>query len=788
MKPLRILIPAAALLLLYGGKLPAQERQIDSLKNVLRATRECDTTHISALSALGEIFMRREPEQGMRYSMRVLEVSERCGYRKGSAIGHVGLALFFWGRGELDSALAHCGIALSLADEKGSEVVLANAHNALGAVCSMRGERIEALKHFNAALKIRESMGNKRAAAAVLNNIGIQYFDRNLLDRAAAHFERALRTAEETGDESGKADYLLNLGNCQADDGKAFEYYSKSLSIYERLDLLQGVAKSKYHLALLRQKQGDLDGALSILKQVLDAARLLANGELVLSSATLIGEIYRRQGNVDSASAHLYYALQRAEQSGSVRWLSAVNTSLARLYGYTPSLRWLALQHAEEAMNLARRDDDRVTEKTALEALSEIFEQEGDLARALALQREVYALHDSITRESNAKHVNELTALYEADGREKEINLLMSDRALKEAELKRQSAELARSALEATQQTQRLALLSKQRDLERSDAEKTRAELALQKEAAARRSREAALLAKENQLKTSVLARERQFRNSILGGAVLLVIAAVLGFKRLQGLKREAALRAEAAEYKTRSVQAEAVEREREAQRLFSQRLIESQEDERKRLAGELHDELGQELLIIKHRAQLALSSGNDGDAHLREIVETADEAISNVRKVSRNLRPYQLERAGLTATLRSMLESVSRSTDMELEVELAPIDGLLPRDREIDMFRIVQEGLNNILKHSAATGAGISIKTSDDSLLLKITDNGKGFDTAAGAAGPGDEPGLGLKSISERVRMLGGELRLFSTPGRGTELTVTVPINESRVGECGGK
>ena len=214
------------------------------------------------------------------------------------------------------------------------------------------------------------------------------------------------------------------------------------------------------------------------------------------------------------------------------------------------------------------------------------------------------------------------------------------------------------------------------------------------------------------------------------------------------------------------------------AELAFSRRLIDSQEQERKRFAAEMHDGLGQSLVIIKNRARLSLRQSNQNEAaldHLKSISETASHAIEEAREIAFNLRPHLLDRLGLTKTIESMLGKVFSASGIEFRAEIDMIDGVLEKDSEILLYRIVQECASNIVKHSKAENAFIRIEHNERDLNIKIIDDGRGFAPSAG----GDDlskRSFGLVGIAERTRLLGGKLSIESEPGRGT--TVSIIIN----------
>jgi ligand-binding sensor domain-containing protein/signal transduction histidine kinase len=215
------------------------------------------------------------------------------------------------------------------------------------------------------------------------------------------------------------------------------------------------------------------------------------------------------------------------------------------------------------------------------------------------------------------------------------------------------------------------------------------------------------------------------------------------------------------------------IEQREAAQQAFSQQLIESQEVERKRIAAELHDSLGQQLLVIKNWAMIGLNVVN-GDTQTREplaeISTTASQAIDDVRQVVYDLRPYQLDKIGLVNTLRFMIEKVGAAAGIAFQTEFGAIDQLFTYNEQVTLYRIVQECVNNIVKHSQASVARVVIEPQGTTVQVQIEDNGRGF-VAAQRQGNG----FGLKGLHERVRMLKGELMIHSAPGSGTKIHITL-------------
>jgi signal transduction histidine kinase/ligand-binding sensor domain-containing protein len=222
------------------------------------------------------------------------------------------------------------------------------------------------------------------------------------------------------------------------------------------------------------------------------------------------------------------------------------------------------------------------------------------------------------------------------------------------------------------------------------------------------------------------------------------------------------------------------LKRERAAQAAFARQLIGSQEGERKRIAAELHDSIGQSLAIIKNRAALSLARAADHERALEELGEIRDaagHAIEEVREIAYDLRPFQLDQLGLKLSIESMLKKAS-GDGLRVSYDVEAITGAFAREQEINLYRIVQEALGNVIKHSEATEARVTVRRVGRAVELTIRDNGRGF-AADGAGGPAGRRGFGLQGIEERARMLGGQASFESAPGQGTTVRVRVDAHE---------
>jgi signal transduction histidine kinase len=226
------------------------------------------------------------------------------------------------------------------------------------------------------------------------------------------------------------------------------------------------------------------------------------------------------------------------------------------------------------------------------------------------------------------------------------------------------------------------------------------------------------------------------------------------------------------------------LDRHQAARLAFSRQILSNQESERRRIAANLHDALGQTLLVIVNQAQLAMHSATNEpllQKRLKEISGIAVQAIEEVRQITFDLRPYHLDRLGLTEAIRATVSRASENSRIQFTTHIDDIDGIFGKDSEIHVYRIAQEAINNIVKHSAAREAAVIIKKEPAAISLSVRDNGCGFMAGATQLSSPSGVGYGLNGIAERVQILGGAWIVDSSPGQGASLNVQIPIPTSR-------
>ncbi|MEI7848289.1 MAG: sensor histidine kinase [Chloroflexota bacterium] len=217
--------------------------------------------------------------------------------------------------------------------------------------------------------------------------------------------------------------------------------------------------------------------------------------------------------------------------------------------------------------------------------------------------------------------------------------------------------------------------------------------------------------------------------------------------------------------------------------------MINVQDDERRHLGRELHDEIGQVLTGLKFTIEAGLGMNPKNGKDLSDFsknnalaaVKIINDLIVQVRELSRKLRPAMLDDFGLVPALSSLCERLGQFSELEIKFEHPDLDLRLPSEIETGAYRIVQEALTNIIRHARARQAWIKIRLETDRLIITIEDNGQGFVVADTMA---VTKSMGLSGIFERASLLKGSLTVDSSPGLGTRISVWLPLEKKLLEE----
>lgn len=722
-----------ALLLLAGmlplGKAVSQPTDARRLQAELKQYTVTDTHRVQLLLDLGAAWRKTNPRKALEYYASAERLARKLKDRGRQANAMMMRGWFTVRQGNMKKGSAVIREASGLYAAAGDSAGIVKCMNTEAGLLSMQGKNQDAmrlLQHCAAYYSVREDTSG---LLPVLSNLGSCCTYLGKKAEAMEYRERTLALQEARGDTSGIATTLMHIGILQEDPSRALRYYERAEP-------------------LLREQQN-----------LIALAHLYNN---MAEDYTHTADPGKAMESYERALLHIMRAKLFAESHG-MRQLEA--KSLVNLGWHNNCLGNYddGISYGMKALRINDEVPDLYTRMNAYEVIYRANAKRGDFEKAFRAFQQFKLLSDSLNNQTSRKRMEEFNAKYGAAEKQHAIELLEKDRAL-------QVEQLLRRDLEARQKAQALTLLAQDLDLQRLETQ--------QKDAALRVAADSLTLARQEQaLQQERLARESILRWIFIGVSVLLLLLAVLIVRYLQQRRKQGELRAEAAEYRARSVAAEAAKmqaenerREREAQEMFSHRLLASQEEERSRLAYELHDTLAQDLIVVKNRLLMALEEA-DGRDHVQEGINAVTASLEGVRRMSRDLRPFQIDEYGISSALRGMLKRLDENSPLNIQSDIESIDGLFDKEREITLFRITQEGVNNILRHAEATEASVQLRRRNGNVQLSIRDNGRGFDTGT------VKGGFGLHGIRQRVKMLGGTVEITSEQGAGTRLELEIPV-----------
>lgn len=591
---------------------------------------------------------------------------------------------------------------------------------------------------------------------------------------------RSVEISKGHDDQGIHAKALLELGDTYrifGDVPKGEELILEGRAIYQSLEDEGQVAYANNKLGAVAVMKADYDQAVKYYLNALETWEKLKDSSNLTNPYINLGDAFWRLGQPDKAEEYTNKALQIAEALKQDRpRMFALNNqglnfkALAESYAYiadTISAGALlykdsvhlfydkALQNFEKAYALAQKLNNKQSAMRHLINMATIKEGKAEYAEALKLTKQAEMLSKDLGDVSLMVLIKRnLTSLYRQTGQISKA-IQYGEEAVQLAQKNEfpgyvagVSDQLYQIYKQTGQYDKALKNLEQYKSYQVNtlDTEKVKA-IAEIEEKYQTVQKEKQILTQQNEIleleKTNAkIARQR---NLYSGSAGLLILFGYLGF------------------------QINRIRRERNDKKAFAEALIYAQEEDRKRIARDLHDGVGQSLLLIKKQLE---SSHNVTLENQTMISNTLEE----VRSISRDLHPFQLEKFGLTATINDMIEKVGKASDLFITKDIEMVDGQFSEKAEINVFRTVQEALSNIVKHAEATAAKVSIHQKEGAIQLKIQDNGKGFDHELAVV---KSKSLGLRTMYERISSIGGKLKIEKGSPKGTLIDIHVPISK---------
>ncbi|MCB0836027.1 MAG: sensor histidine kinase [Bacteroidetes bacterium] len=600
-----------------------------------------------------------------------------------------------------------------------------------------------AINLLKKSLEIAFQKNDMAGEAKTYSNLGILYRRTGEMDLAFEAYEKALEISLENEDSVQVAKIHENLGHLyqrQGNFGIAIDHHLKSLKIREDLKDADGRARSLSNLGVICTIRRIHDEALSYFNESLAIRQRMDDQEGIASVSTNLGNLYFEMGAFDSAYHYHHQSLMIASSMEDSMSMANGLNNLGQVMMAQKDLE-KAITYHNQALTLRKEIRDLTGQLYSLNNLGacqerlnnyreaiRYFGEALELAKKLQLPDEtqeiyynLFVVHNDLGQFEEALDYHRLYA-----GLKDSIYDIETQSKLAEAAVKFEQAQTERKLVE----TQK------------------------------------------------ALAEERAARMVLIGGIVILVllvcIVSALGYSVFQHQKSEKLQ----VEHKHKMNQQIIVDLLKDQEMESLDAMVEGQEKERQRIAADLHDSLGGTLAAVKVSLYtLHRRISDQPDTTLQVYDQTnqfLEEACETVRRISHNLSDSTLENVGLVTAITNMYDTLANTNQFEINMETSGFeDERLERTVEINLYRIVQELFQNIVKHADASKVSLYMNRFDDHISVVVEDNGVGFTYF-----PDRNPKtLGLASISARVKKLNGNLRIDTAPGQGTTTEINVPV-----------
>lgn len=587
-------------------------------------------------------------------------------------------------------------------------------------------DREKAIDYGNKAITLGNKTQFLKGIAQAYNDLGIIFYDKENYDSAIQLYQQAARIRERLKDELGIASLYNKIGIIYQRQGvfdKALENQFNALSLYEKNKNDYGISYSLNNIGIINQNMGQYDEAAKYQKQSIRIKEKINDVQGIAGSYINLANIYYIQEQYDTSEFYYLKAIDLLKTTNNKEYISNAQNNLGKQY-QTLKQYDKAIPLINESLALRRELGDTKGTVSCLNNLGNIYIEKNRTDTAEIILLEALTLgKGAVNCQAEVNIVYQsLSKLYEKMGK--------TDKALAMYKLYADS----KDSLYTDALGDKFAKLQT----------------------------EYKTLEKEKTIQQQEFAI-KQKNYWIAGIAVLLVLGSLLGYSnyRRYKLKQQAKLNAEILKQ----------------QEIATKAVLEAEEAERQRIAKDLHDGVGQMMSAAKMNLSAyeseTLFTNPEQKNSFDKIIQLVDESCKEVRSVSHNMMPNALLKNSLASAVREFIDKLDQKT-LQVHLYTEGLDERLDSNVETVLYRIIQECVNNVIKHSGASILDISVVKDKDGISATIEDNGKGFDTTDKSK----FDGIGLKNISTRVEYLKGTVDFDSTIGRGTLVAIHVPLN----------
>lgn len=603
-----------------------------------------------------------------------------------------------------------------------------NRINILNQLSFYYSERDDSISnsYANEAINLSDKLRFFKGKANAMNNKGIIYDVIGNYDSALYYYNNALKIATEINNAGLKANVYNNIGLVFWNKGeyeKALKVYFISLKIYENLKDKKGISKVFSNVGLIYYDLGKLKESLKYHFQSLNIREKQNDDYGIGVSLTNIGLTYEEMDSLNLALNYYLESIKLKIKTNDLYGLAIVYNNIGTTY-YAQGKMDDALKYHLLALPIREKINDEYGLITTCNNLAELYRWKHDLKLSLVYSLKALGIAEILESKTKLKMVYKFLHIYYKEIGDYKNSLFYFEKY-----------DLVKDSIYTSESSRNMSEMQAKYETEK----------------------------KEQQLKLkSVEVEKQKYRNKIqilLFSAIAIFIIIISGFIIYRNKQRQ---------------KAELINENNRQEKLRFKSIIDSEEKERIRIAKELHDGLGQ----LLSSAKLNMSGLEDGiqkedEQLLKNSLTIIDDAVKEVRNISHNMMPTALMNYGIIEAINGFVTKINDTKQIAIKFDYEGLNISLEKELEIAIFRIVQEIINNMLKHSSAKNIDMLFFNEEDKLKMLIKDNGKGFDVTE----IDKSTGIGWQNIYSRVLLLNGKILVNSQIGMGTEISITIKV-----------
>ncbi len=749
---------------------------IDSLQLKLKVALD-DTNKVKTLIGIGVAHQAKDSTKAIKYFVEANKLALKLNFIDGEILSNINLGILYYDYNKFERSLYYYKQAEILEKKHAKESSLTKLYSNMGNSYTDWGKTDEGIKYYFKSIDIALKYDNKKSLGIAYSNLGNTYIQQGNYLQATQFIIKGIAIRETINDENGVASMSSNLSVLYKELEKydeAILYANNALQYYNKMGLKVEAGRVYVNMGLIAKRQKNYEKALNYYD---DAVARFKGSTYAKGMAAVYnnkGLVLRNLERDDEALQNFKEALTISKTindkigvSGALVNIAEVQIDKKDFVGAEQSLM-TALEISKDLKTLRR-------EKDVIEALTNLYLRKEDYKKAFDYNLAYTVLKDSILVIDKIKVIEDTKTKYETEKKQLEIFVLTKSDSIKSLKIDNQQISIFDNLLKISNQKLDLSkadllnkendLLLKENDLQlKEDAYviKTKEEIILQNKLdVQKKEQQIILLGKEKEIKNLELTKKN---NTILGISILALLSSLVFYLLYNRSKaKQSAL-----------LQAAIITQ----QDIATKGIIEAEERERKRIASDLHDGVGQLMTAAWLNMQAINEKTKSTDAETAELLDKAmhlvDESCKEVRAVSHNMMPNALLKKGLVNAVREFLQQINiKSTKINLQTE--GLNNPLTNHVETVLYRIIQESVNNVIKHAQATSLDISINQDETGIDVMIEDNGKGFNFSEA----NKKDGIGLQNIKSRIEYLKGTVEWNTAENKGTLVAIHIPENK---------